>query len=347
MFSLLKQTALIFLCIFASTLFAKDIVISRNFVLFTSRNLEGYLQPLFTSIEQSLNNSLYGTSNLDGKFRVSLNITLSSLLIPDSHKWFDAEVPDGFYDSTATITSQIRDGKIVSKIVKPNKQPTIFGGSSVPIFASPQNHAYPDSVYKTIAYPEGLHLDIMFGLPVIQMIFETPLKNEFRLRFLTFPIQGESFVFFSLGINQRIDHFFDLFGFDKAKNLNVHAVLHRIYRGTSFDLTSYAMGINASNQFNKNLLGYIGIQFEDLTGHFKAIKDTSGLNNDIINNPFLELREARPIEITFKTFTKWQIKGGLNFNFSFGFLNFDLSFASQPMVSVGFGFYLEKKKNEN
>ncbi|MGB9913187.1 MAG: DUF6588 family protein, partial [Candidatus Kapaibacteriota bacterium] len=111
------KIVVLFLCFCTKELNAKDIVISRNFVLFTSRNLEGYLKPLFTTLEQSLNNSLFGTSNLNGKFKVSLNFAFSSMLIPDEHKWFDAEVPDGFYDTTVTLTSQIRDGKIIPKIV--------------------------------------------------------------------------------------------------------------------------------------------------------------------------------------------------------------------------------------
>ncbi|QLH53294.1 MAG: hypothetical protein CH6_1125 [Candidatus Kapaibacterium sp.] len=339
-----KEIIYFILFFFASLTYAKDIVISRNFVLFTSQNLNGYLKPIFTSLNQSLNNALFGTSNLDGKFKVSLNLAFSSLLIPEEQKWFDAEVPEGFFDTSATLTSQIRNGEIVSFLVKPNKQPTIYGGSSVPIFAAPQNHKYPDSVYKTIAYPEGLHLNLMIGLPVLQLIFETPLKNEIRFRFFTMPIQGESFVYLTIGFNQRIDHLFEIFGFDKRKNISIHTAFHRMYRGTSFSLTSYAIGINVSNQFNEHLIGYLGVQHENLDGYFKAIKDTTGLNNDIVNSPFLELREARPVAISFQTYTKWQIKGGLNLLFSFGFVNFDLTFASQPMISLGFGLFLEKKK---
>lgn len=338
----------IFILLFSfsfQSLISKDIVISRNFVLFTSKNLEGYLQPLFTTVEQSLNNFLFGTSNLDGKFRVTLNLGFASMLIPDSHKWFDAEVPEGFSDTNITLTAQMRDGQILGKLRKPNKQPTIFGGSSVPIFAAPQNHIVPDSFYKTIAYPEGLHIEIMPGLPVLQLIFETPLHNEIRFRFFTFPIQGESFIFYSLGLNQRFDHFVDLFGFDNKKNLNLNISFHRMYRGASFDLFSYSFGLNVSNQFHKNVLGYLGIQFENLHGIFKAIKDTTGLNQDIVQSPFSELREAKPVEINLKTLTKWQIKGGFTFFLPFGFLNFDLSYASQPMISLGFGIFLGDRKN--
>lgn len=342
----LKIALVVFWAFNFSNLDAKDIIVSRNFVLFTSKNLEGYVKPLLTSLEQSLNNFLYGTSNLNSKYRLSLNFGFSSMLIPDEHKWFDAEVPEGFYDTSATLTAQIRENEVLKKLYKPNKQPTIFGGSSYPIFAAPQNHIYPDSFYKTIAYPEGLHLDLMIGLPILQLIFETPLRNEFRFRFLTIPIQGESFVFFSIALNQRFDHWFRLFEFDKSKNLNFHFALHRMYRGVSLDLTSYAFGLNASNQFNKRILGYFGIQYERLFGHFKAIKDTSGLYQDVINSPFQELREARPIFINFNSFTKLQIKGGLLFAFSLGFLGFDLTYATQPMISLNFGLFLESEKDE-
>jgi len=341
---LLRKTFLTFFLVLCSiALYSKDLVISRNFVLFTSKNLEGYLTPFFTTLSQSLNNALYGTSNLDGKFRVALNIALSSMLIPDDQKWFDAEVPVGFYDSSVSLTAQYRDGSIVNSVVTPNKQPTIYGGSSTPIFAAPQNHFAPDSFNKTIAYPEGLHLDVMVGLPIIQLLLETPFDNEVRFRFFTFPVQGESFVYIGFALNQRMDEYFNLFGFDKRKNLNVHLSYQTMYRGSSFSFTTYSLGVNAVNEFSNKILGYVGIQYENAFGKFRALKDTVGMNEDIVNSPFLELRQAKPIEIALKSFTKFQVRGGFTYTFSFGFLNFDVSFASQPMLSLGLGIFFQKR----
>ena len=345
----LKSYVLTILFLFLVFCFAypKDIVISRDFVLFTSKNLEGYIKPIFTTLEQSLNNSLFGTSLPDGKFRFTLNLSVCGMIIPDAHKKFDAEVPDGFLNDSVVKVAQIRNGEIHRSVIQPNIQPTIYGGSSTPIFSAPQNHTYPDSIYKTIAYPEGLHIDFMPGLPVLQAIVETPLKNEIRFRFFSLPIQDETFAYVTIGLNQRVDHFFNLFGFDKDKAISLHFALHRMYFGSSFDLTSYAIGINAMQRWGSSLIGYVGLQYEDLGGKFRGIKDTTGLNENIINSPFLELRQAKPIEVSFHSYTKFQAKGGFTFSLYFGFVNFELSYASQPMISLGFGLFIGKGKNEN
>lgn len=325
---------------------AKELVISRNFVLFTSKNLQGYLEPLFTTLEQSFNSSLFGSNYLDGKWSFSLGLSVSNMIIPDNQKHFDAELPDGFNSEQITLTSQIRGGNIIYSVYKPNWQPTVYGGSSIPIFSAPQEHSFPDSIYKTVAYPEGLGINFMLGLPVVQLIVEYPMFGEFRFRFFSIPVQQESLVYFTLAFNQRIDHFFKLFGRDKSKSLAVHFALHRLFRQTSIDITSYAFGLNIMHSWSRNVLGYIGIQIEDMWGKFKALKDTVGLQEDVINSPFMELRNAKPIEFNFTTFTKFQIRGGMTFLFPVVSLSLDLSYASQPMFTLGLNFHLGARKDE-
>lgn len=343
----LQKTILVVLFLnFYSKAISKEFVISRNFVLFTSKNLQGYLKPLFTTLEQSFNSSLFGSNFLDGKWSFSIGISVSNMIIPNSQKHFDAELPDGFNSEEVALTSQIRGGNIVYTIYKPNWQPTIYGGSSVPVFSAPQEHSFPDSIYKTVAYPEGLAINFAFGLPVIQLIVEHPLFGEFRFRFFSIPVQQESLVYFTIAFNQRIDHLFNLFGWDKNKSLAIHFALHRLFRQTSIDVTSYALGLNLMHSWGNNVLGYVGIQFENMVGKFKALKDTVGLQDDVINSPFLELRNAQPIEFDFTTLTKFQIRGGLTFLFPVVSLSLDLSYASQPMITLGLNFHLGARKYE-
>lgn len=316
--------------------FGKELVISKNFVLFTSKNLENYLKPLFTTLEQSLNSYLYGTTFIDGRLCISLNIGFPTMIIPNSQKKFNAEVPDGFNSNGKVLVAQLRDGKLIHYVYQPNLQPTIYGGSSTPIFSSPQTHHYPDSIYKSVAYPEGISVDIMPGLPILQLVLTTPLLNELRFRFFTFPFQDESLIYFTLAIQQRIDHLFNLFPFDKEKSINIFGALHRLYRQTSLDLISYSIGSSLMQRFGESFLGYIGVQYENMTGHFKALKDTTGIYEDVVNSPFTELRQARPIEIYFSSFTHFQFRSGLTWFFSVFSLNLELSFASQPMFSLGF-----------
>jgi hypothetical protein len=342
------QKAILILIFFNlySGILAKEFVISRNFVLFTSKNLQGYLEPLFTTLEQSFNSSLFGSNYLDGNWSFSLGISVSNMIIPNNQKHFDAELPDGFNSEQIALTSQIRGGNIIYSIYKPNWQPTVYGGSSTPIFSAPQEHSFPDSMYKTVAYPEGLGINFMLGLPVVQLIVEYPMFGEFRFRFFSIPVQQESLVYFTLAFNQRIDHLFKLFGRDKDKSLALHFALHRLFRQTSIDVTSYAFGVNLMHSWSRNVLGYIGIQVEDMWGKFKALKDTAGLQGDVVNSPFMELRYAKPIEFNFTTFTKFQIRGGMTFLFPVVSLSLDLSYASQPMLTFGLNFHLGARKDE-
>lgn len=315
---------------------AKEIVISRNFVLFTSRNLENYLKPLFTTFEQSLNSNLFGTNFPDKKWLVSLNIAFPTMIVPNAQKKFDAEVPDGYLFDGKVLVAQLRDGNLIRYVYQPNFQPTIYGGSSTPIFSSPQTHTFPDTIYKSVAYPEGISVDLVPGMPVLQFVLASPSFSEVRFRFLTFPFQDESLIYYTLVFQQRIDNLFGLFQYDKAKAINILAALHRLYRQTSLNLTSYSFGINIMQKFGEKFLGYLSLQYENLNGHFTALKDTTGIYEDVVNSPFPELRQARPVEIYISSFTKFQFKSGLTCYFSIFNLNLELSFASQPMFSFGF-----------
>lgn len=340
---LIKVTFTFFLVMGFSCYFslAKEIVISRNFVLFTSRNLENYLKPLFTTFEQSLNSNLFGTNFPDKKWLVSLNIAFPTMIIPNAQKKFNAEVPDGYlFDDNKVLVAQLRDGKLICYVYQPNLQPTIFGGSSTPIFSSPQTHSYPDSIYKSVAYPEGISVDLVPGMPVLQCVIAIPSLSEVRFRFLTFPFQGESLIYYTLVFQQRVDKLFGLFQFDKAKAINFFVAFHSLYRQTSLNLTSYSFGFNIMQKFGNKFLGYLSLQYENLNGHFTALKDTTGIYEDVVNSPFPELRQARPIEINISSFTKFQFKSGLTWYLSIFNLNLELSFASQPMFSVGFSINL-------
>lgn len=334
-----KKVAYIFflavglLCYFTS---AKEIVISRNFVLFTSRNLENYLKPLFTTFEQSLNSNLFGTNFPDKKWSVSLNIAFPTMIVPNAQKKFNAEVPDGYLFDGKVLVAQLRDGNLICYVYQPNLQPTIYGGSSTPIFSSPQTHTYPDTIYKSVAYPEGISVNLVPGMPVLQFVLASPSFSEVRFRFLTFPFQDESLIYYTLVFQQRVDNLFGLFQYDKAKSINIFTAFHRLYRQTSFNLTSYSFGFNVMQKFGNKFLGYLSLQYENLNGHFTALKDTTGIYEDVVNSPFPELRQARPVEINISSFTKFQFKSGLTWYFSFFNLNLELSFASQPMFSFGF-----------
>lgn len=320
--------------------YGKEIVVSRNFILFTSRNLENFLKPLFTTFEQSLNSHLYGTVFLDGKWCLALNIGFPTMVIPNQQKNFDAEVPDGYLLEGKVLVAQLKNGRLIEYVVKPNLQPTIFGGNSTPIFSVPQRHLFPDSIYKSVAYPEGISINVMPGLPVIQFVLSTPIFNEFRFRIFTFPLQDESLIYYTLAYQQRIDNLLNIFSFDKSKSISCFVALHRLYRQTSLNVTSVSFGSNIMQKFTNKFLGYIGIQYENLYGHFKALKDTSGLYEDVVNSPFLELRQAKPIEINFSSFTHFQLRFGLTWFFSIFNLNIELSFASQPMFSISFSAML-------
>lgn len=360
---LLRTAVLLLLMVISVSLLkaGEPITISKDFTLFTTQNLKGYTQPLVTSIEQSINSNMYTSASYEERYYFGLDLSVMGMFIPNSQKTFNAERPDKFGDVSVVRTAEIRDGIVLLNYTKDNYQPTIYGGKSTPIFAVPQNSFEPDSFYKTATFVEGNNISFMAGLPTLQLIAGFPTRTELRLRFLALPVQDEMLWYWGAIVNQQFDHWFKIFPEEYKMALALNGAYHSMSRNPGLSISSWAAGVHWSKlwDFEKSgqITGYFGFQLENLTGTFEAVKDTSGMSTDIIDSPYLEVREpvnyakqqgwyddqGKPqpkLAFDLENQNKFRLVLGFSYKYSFLELHGDFAYANQPMLTAGITFWL-------
>lgn len=326
--------------------------VSKDFTLFTSKNLQGYIKPFFTTLGESFNSNLYSTALYENQWSIGIDISINGMFIPDAHKFFDAELPIA-YGTDAVDNAMLKDGKLYRQIGKSISQPTLYGGASNAIFSAPQNptgsrfgtdsngNIIYDSTFKSVAFAEGNNVDFIAGLPTFQLIAGFPIGTQLRLRFWTFPLQDEAMTYWAAILNQRIDHIFGLFDPDTTMGIALNFAYHSLNRGKGFDISSFALGLHFSKSWDIGFTLYTGLQYENLSGDFKAIRDTAGMRpNDVANNPYIEVRERRPIEFKIESFNHFRFLGGISYRASIFELHADAAWAAQPVVTVGLTIWI-------
>lgn len=316
----------------------KEIEISREFTLLTSQHAQGYLKPLFTTLGESFNSGLYTKADYKKTFSLGFDITVMGMYIPTSQKTYDAELPDLYGNTSVVLNAVKKDGTVIHNVRGTWQEPTIYGGRSQAIFAAPQNNFEPDSFYRSIAFIEGNNIKFMSGLPVLQVFLGLPTRTQLRGRFFQFPIDGTNFTYYTIVVNQNIDKIFGLFA-SENHSLALHFAYHSMKRLPGFEITSFAIGTHYSYELANNFYATAGMQYEDLSGKFRAIKEQT---NEIkkIKSPYTEIREARPFEFSIESFTKFRIGGGLSYKLGPIELNASAYYASQPVLSTGLTVYL-------
>jgi hypothetical protein len=318
---------------------ANDLTINREFSVFTSKNLEGYLKPLFTTVSESLNSNLFTTALYDTTWTIGLDISVMGMLIPNSQKTFTAIRPDKFGDTNVCRTAEIRNGELLRDYLGANIQPTIYGGASTAIFSQPVNMWAPDSFYKSVAYVEGNNISFMMGIPNLQLIFGFPTGTQLRTKFFFAPIQNETLLYYSIILNQRFDQFFNIFDPKYKMGLAFNFSFHRLFRDRGIDIRSWACGVHFSKEWFEGLSTYFALQYEDMTGKFIAIKDTTGAYNSIVDSPYEEVRKNDPLEFDIGTFSNFRVLAGASFKYSIFELHADAAWLSQPAFNIGITFW--------
>ncbi len=340
----------ILLFIFLSTIIfidsraAKEIEISREFTLFTSQHAQGYLKPLFTTLGESFNSGLFTKADYKKTFTLGIDINVMGMHIPNSQRTYEAELPDLYGNTDRVLTAVKKDGTIIHNVKGTWQQPTIYGGRSTAIFAAPQNHFAPDSFYRSVAFIEGNNINFMSGLPVLQVFMGLPTRTQFRGRFISVPIDGSNFTYYTIAINQNIDKLFNLFE-DNSNSLALHFAYHSMKRLPGFEITSFAVGTHYSYEITENFYVTAAMQYEDFSGKFRAIKEQSD-DLELINSPYPEIREARPFNFNIESYTKFRIGGGVSYKLSAMEFSASAYYASQPVLSAGFSLYLIETKEK-
>ncbi len=323
-----------------------EIEVNKEFSLFTSNNAQGYFKPMFTTLGQSLNTGLHTTAFYSNSWSLSIDISAMGMIIPQSQKNFDAELPGLYGYDDITKTAELRDGSINSSLSGFTRQPTIYGGKSNPIFAAPQNHFPPDSFYKTVGYAEGNNISFMPGLPVVQLIAGFPSRTQLRLRFFRLNFLDEPLTYYTIALNQNIDKFLELFPEEQNMSLAANFAYHSISREPGIDLSSFAAGVHFSKKFDFGLSLYSGFQYEGLNGSFYAIKDDYN-EDDILNSPYKEVRNGSPLAFDIESFTSFRLLGGVSYNIGAFDFYADAAYASQPVLRAGVTVWMLKNEDRH
>ncbi|MDT3739011.1 MAG: OmpA family protein [Candidatus Kapabacteria bacterium] len=315
-------------------LFSNDLELTREFNLITSKNASGYLKPLFTTIGEGLNTSLYNTAYQSNGWSFGINFSISGMIIPGSHLSYDAELPDLYSDSTRVRTAQLKNGKIIENLYGSVTEPTLYGSQSYAVFAAPQNTFPPDSFYKSVGFLEGNDIGLMPALPIAQLYLGMPTRTELRFRFLTFPMQGAFLTYFTIGINQNIDKLFEINKADDPFSFGITAAYHSMSRDRGINLSSLGLGLNASNKFGENLTVYGGILYENLQGNILLIRKDFN-PDDVLKSPYTEIRQGKDLDIKIESFNSFRITAGAGYDWSVFRFHGDISYAAQPVLNFG------------
>ncbi len=326
---------------------ADDIDISKDFNMFTSQQLQGYSKPLFTTIGESFNSNLYTTAKYREHWAIAFDMSIGQYFIPDAHRSYDAALPAMYADSNIarTIDFDGRTKQIHGKL----EQPTIYGGRSNAVYSAPQDHSTNAQNSKSLGFPEGNNIDYMFGLPALQLIGNFPTRTQLRLRFLPIPVQGSMMMYFAAHLNQRIDHFFDLFGEDTSMALALNGGYSMMSRSKGIDIGSYTVGTHFSIDFESGFFGFLGMQLEGMSGTFEAVR-TDFNEADVENSPYQEVRDREPLKFDIESFNSWRFLAGLSYRTGAFEMHSDFGYAAQPMINFGFTFWIatwgEEKKTK-
>ena len=322
----------------SNSLYAGDkIEFSNEFNLFTSKNLEGYTKPFFTSIEESINSNLFSTAYYKDYWSIGLDISVSGMFIPNSQTYFDAERPEAFGNTAIVRTAERRNGEILSSYTDNNIQPTIYGGSATAIYAARQNVRFPDSTNKTIGYVEGNDISFMSGLPTVQLTLGLPSRTQVRFRFLMLNVSGSPLMYWGIAAAQRLDQFFQSFDPEQRMAYALHLSYSQATRDVGISMNSFAVGGHFSKSWDFGLTFYAGLQYETMNGKFEAVRDTSDAA-DYTDSPYEEIRNMEDINVDISSFNSFRVLGGVSYKIGMLELHVDAAWASQPILTAGISF---------
>ncbi len=350
--------------------FNKDGVLEvpGDFNLFTSKNLQGYTKPLFTTIGQGAQSNLFTVASYDESYSIGIDLSLSSTLIPGSQQVYDAVLPAAFGDTDRMDNAIYQNGKIVRNISGTVEQPTIYGGQSNAIYvvAPVQGGDPADSIYKTIAFNEGTNINTMASLPAFQLVFGLPTRTELRFRYLGAPVDDQMYSHLAISANQQLDHWMNIFDEKDNMALAINASYQFMTLAETIDMNSWAVGLHVSKGFGDGFSVYGGLQLEDLSSTFnmvrqngyeadyyqedgKTLKSRSAvtaekqLNYDahvaarknVETNPYEEVRLLKPLSFDIESFTSWRFTVGAAYEFGIMELHLDMGYASQMFLNGG------------
>lgn len=315
-------------CVWSYAARAQKLELPSELGTLTSSNAAGYIKPLLTTISESLHSNLAGNARHEDAFSIGLNISAQAMIIPASQKTFDAELPASY---AAARVAELRAGQITRGTQGSSPQPTIYGGAATPVYAASPS----DATVKTLGFVEGGNMDMILGVPNVQLMVNLPTRTQLRLRLIPANVSGRSLLYYCVGLSQRLDRALNMFGDDADAAFAAYGAYQAFSAQDVATLTLMTAGANASKSFGKLTL-YAALQYEATTGSFEATRKASA---ESASSPYAEIRLLQPLKFDLQTFNSFRVFGGLAYRLGFLELNLDAGYAAQPVVSGGLSFW--------
>lgn len=306
--------------------------IPAEFSHIDSKNAPLYLKPLITTIHQSLTSSLFTEAHYQDDFSLGFDISVAAMKIPESAKNYTSSIPDIYVNNTTEYQTLTGTGIHNPVTIQ---QPTIYGGTSTPLFVVGQN-----KTAKSLASLDGKNIDAIFGLPIIQLSLNLPIYSQGKFCAAYYNQGDVSLSFLRVGYNQRIDKLIKGLLHDQTMAIALHGSFNEIKMafGDSIqsNFSSLAIGIHASKKINKSFMIYAGFQWEDIQGGFDGARKKM---NGQIDSPYPEVRNNEHLQFNFMSDNSYKMIVGLKAKYGIIDMFTDISLASQTMINSGFSVY--------
>ena len=342
-----------------------EINFPQEFESFTSSNFQGFTKPFFTTLGQGAQSNLYTRAVYEEKFGIFFDLSVSSMIIPQSQKTYTAQLPKHLEMTENFDYAYIDNGKVIRNFGTTISQPTIYGESANTVYLTPKTGDPADSIFKTIGFLEGNRVNTMMSLPALQFGFSLPTRTQIRLRYLGAPTDDVMINFLSFNVNQQIDHFMGLFD-DDMMGLAFNVSYQNFFWGDYTNLHSYSAGLHFSKAWENGLAIYTGLQYENLSGQFSmnrsngynaefyredgvTLKDFENVPNslkssyvvhvaereNVKNSPYEEVRLLKPVEFDIESFTNIRFLLGASYKVGIAEFHVDMGYASQMFLNGG------------
>lgn len=324
--------AFLALIVFGSSASAQKDSLNSLLAGLTQKNIERYIQPLFTTFAEGINSNLYTTAYHKNTWSFGIDFSDQLMFIPSSQRTYSAELPSYFGDPNTVQTVEEYNGQIIRNSTT-TEQPTVYGGESHAVFAVMQDTMKTST---SITFPGGNDIAAMPNIPLVQFLFGLPTRTQLRFRLVPLSVGSptRNILYMNVGIDQQIDTWFSTTRNPKPYAVAIHAAYSVFSVSDLIDSKALAFGIHGSYSPVSSLTLFAGVQYEQMTGtvHYLS-KETITTNTE-------QRVYQTEVAANLSSANNYRVVGGLSYRINFVEVHFHGALATQPVLSAGFSFWI-------
>lgn len=298
----------------------------------TKKNIEGYIQPLFTTFAEGINSNLFTSAYHENRWSFGIDFSEQLMVIPSSQRTYTAELPEYFGDPNRVQTVEEYNGQIIRNSTS-TKQPTVFGGQSHAVFAVMQDTTQASA---SITFPGGNNIDALPNIPIVQLLFGLPTRTQLRFRVVPLSVgkPTRNILYMNIGLDQQIDTWFSNSRQRSSFALAVHAAYSVVSVSDLMDSRAFAVGIHGSYSPVPTFSLFAGAQYEQMKGtvHYLSTQSAYYDGQDHVY--------STEVEANLESANHFRVVGGMTYRVSFIEFHVHGAYAVQPVISAGFSFWL-------